>query len=118
MADIVKFNLPDGTEVSNDPRFYQQDLQRQIDEQAQALLAVREPKGKEAPSDTEQTDENVAGAGQEESQYASDSAKELKAEAERRGLEVSGLTRKSQFIALLEADDAQSEDDEESDEEE
>ena len=125
MADIVKFKLPDGTEVSNDPRFYQRDLQKQLDEQAKALLAIREPKGKETRSAGEQTDEGLEQA-EDESEvtdsYDSDNVKTLKAEAERRELDLSGITKKSELIALLRTDDAQrateDEDDEESDDEE
>jgi hypothetical protein len=109
MADVVKFLLPNGTEVSNDPRFYQEDMRKQLEAQAKALLEQREPAA-EADEDEEE---------QEPSKYDAQTGKELKAEAEKRGLELKGITKKSQLVALLESDDAaQADEDVEEDAEE
>lgn len=75
MADndeIVFFNMPDGSKVSNDPRFNPEDYEE----------------------------------GEDAGSYANMTAKELKAEAEKRDIDISGMTKKSEIVEALEADDA------------
>lgn len=83
MSDTpVTFNMPDGSVVSNDPRYYAQLQREQVEAQAAAALV----------EDVELGDAL---------DWSHMRVVELRDEAVARGLDVTGLRKRSEFIALL-----------------
>jgi hypothetical protein len=102
----VVFLRPDGTEISNDPRWHAQKLAQDLQGQAAA----------QSPAPPELNPEDPATWSGKP--YPEWNGKALAKEARSRGLETKGLTKKSEFVALLEGDDAESNPDVEDDDEE
>lgn len=100
-ADMVIYNLPDGTPISNDRRFDVEEYQEYL---------------------ANESDEDITEVDSEEGvDYESMTAKEIKALAKEREIDTSGMTKKSEVIAALVAADTasdESDEDDESDEEE
>lgn len=100
--DVVYFLNPDGTRFSNDPRWVAAQAAGQAFPDNSTLAA--ESAEDENPVDEESKDDSV---------YDGMSGKELKAEVEQRNegrddadkISLSGVTKKSEIVALLKADD-------------
>lgn len=125
----VVFLLPDGTEVSNDPRFYEEKMRQQILEQQRELLTKStentgratgpSPRGGDVSTFSGRDIQDPDGARQaakEESEEGSDeeqgdqyddmTVEELKAEAEARNIDISGVRKKSELKDRLRDYDA------------
>lgn len=120
--DVVVFLLPDGTEVSNDPRFYEQKMREQILAQQRELLANStentgaatgpSPKGGDTLSFSGQDIQDPGGTTEEDDEdvdhfdpevpYKEQKVGALKAEAERRQIDLTGIKKKSELIQRLE----------------
>ena len=109
-TDPVIFFDAEGNEISNDPRWIMKQqadaLQAQVDAQAEVAT----------PSDQTPVDVGSGGEDKTEDETEEDSesvdysemkADELKALAKDRELDLSGITKKSELVALLEANDAE-----------
>ena len=118
--DVVVFLLPDGTEVSNDPRFYEKKMREQILAQQRELLTQSTvntgaatgpgPKGGDTISFSGSDIQNPGGATDEdddvdtfdpEAPYESQKVGALKAEAERRQIDLTGIKKKSELIQRM-----------------
>lgn len=95
--DMVIFNSPDGP-VSNDRRFDREEYEE--------YLAAKSDE--DLPDDDEGVEEGP--------DYSSLKAAEVKELAKERGLDISGLTKKSEVVKLLEEADAAGETGDDSDE--
>lgn len=109
----VYFNLPDGTQVTADPRVAQAAFAQQMEEQEAELQRLADEAAEEnrkaeddlnAPSEVP---EDADGSLKDRvgSDWAHMTAAQLKAEAQRRELDITSLKKKSELILVLEEDD-------------
>ena len=101
----VFFLMPDGTEISDDPRWREQQFRKRIDsEQAELKASVEKAAREQLLSDQASTltlpeeAEEISG---KRSPLDDMTVEQLKAEALELDLDISGIKKKSELIALL-----------------
>lgn len=117
--EAVVFYLPDGTEVSNDPRWKAKEFANQLEQQnavwqAQAQAAARqeakrfsEKESGQAEEESDEVEEDDS-SDHSESEFAGLTVAQLKREAAERdiNLKKAGVRTKTELIAVLEEHDA------------
>ena len=105
-TEPVFFLLPDGTEISDDPRWREQKFREKIDAENAELKrsaekAAREQIKNDKSSTSEMPEEDAEISGKAIS-FGHMTVEQLKEEAAERDLDISGIKKKSELVALLE----------------
>jgi hypothetical protein len=115
--EVVTYLLPDGTEVSNDPRFHESKMRDQLLAQQREMLTQSvENSGRATVPSTPGSDTSTftgrdiqnpeASAREAESTtYEKMSVADLKELAEQRQVDMTGVTKKSELVQRLKDDD-------------